>query len=367
MLARHHRQRGDEVFFLTGTDEHGDQVAQAAHALGSRRRSSSTATRSASGRSPRGSTPATTSSSARPTPSTRPSCRRCCRACATTGTSTSASTRACTARLRGLQLRERDRRWQLSRSTTSALTRERRRTTTSCCPPTRTGSRVLSQAARIRGAALALQRGAVVHQPGCATSLSRRKMHLGHPRAVGPRAGDLRLGRRADQLLLGAHLRPAGRRSESRVLAGRHPPDGQGHPQVPRRHLAGAAVEPGSSCRGRVHPRLPADGRREDEQDARQRARPVRGDRRASASTRCASICFARSASARTASVVEGRFEQRYKNELANELGNLASRAIAMIVRYRGGVVSAGEPTACSPMTSPAWASALASCSTGSS
>ena len=31
-------------------------------------------------------------------------------------------------------------------------------------------------------------------------------------------------------------------------------------------------------ARGRVHPRLPAHGWREDEQDARQRARPVRGD-----------------------------------------------------------------------------------------
>jgi methionyl-tRNA synthetase len=34
VLARHHRQRGDRVFFLTGTDEHGEPVADAAHALG---------------------------------------------------------------------------------------------------------------------------------------------------------------------------------------------------------------------------------------------------------------------------------------------------------------------------------------------
>jgi methionyl-tRNA synthetase len=33
-MARHHRQRGEEVFFLTGTDEHGEPVADAAHALG---------------------------------------------------------------------------------------------------------------------------------------------------------------------------------------------------------------------------------------------------------------------------------------------------------------------------------------------
>jgi methionyl-tRNA synthetase len=34
VLARHHRQRGEHVFFLTGTDEHGEPVADAAHALG---------------------------------------------------------------------------------------------------------------------------------------------------------------------------------------------------------------------------------------------------------------------------------------------------------------------------------------------
>ena len=33
-LARAHRQRGEEVFLLTGTDEHGEKVAQAAKAQG---------------------------------------------------------------------------------------------------------------------------------------------------------------------------------------------------------------------------------------------------------------------------------------------------------------------------------------------
>ena len=32
-------------------------------------------------------------------------------------------------------------------------------------------------------------------------------------------------------------------------------------------------------------------------------------------------------------------FEDRYENELANELGNLASRTIAMVHRYREGTV----------------------------
>src|SRR5215469_3566603 len=34
VMARHPRQRGEDVFFLTGTDEHGEPVAVAAHALG---------------------------------------------------------------------------------------------------------------------------------------------------------------------------------------------------------------------------------------------------------------------------------------------------------------------------------------------
>ena len=34
VLARHHRQRGEDVFFLTGTDEHGEPVALAAEKLG---------------------------------------------------------------------------------------------------------------------------------------------------------------------------------------------------------------------------------------------------------------------------------------------------------------------------------------------
>src|SRR6476661_679085 len=34
ILARHMRQRGEEVFFLTGTDEHGEPIAQAAERQG---------------------------------------------------------------------------------------------------------------------------------------------------------------------------------------------------------------------------------------------------------------------------------------------------------------------------------------------
>src|ERR671920_284839 len=34
VMARHHRQRGEDVFFLTGTDEHGEPVANAAEREG---------------------------------------------------------------------------------------------------------------------------------------------------------------------------------------------------------------------------------------------------------------------------------------------------------------------------------------------
>jgi methionyl-tRNA synthetase len=43
-------------------------------------------------------------------------------------------------------------------------------------------------------------------------------------------------------------------------------------------------------------------------------------------------------------SVSTASFEQRYETELANDYGNLASRSIAMIARYRDGVVDGGEP-----------------------
>ena len=39
-------------------------------------------------------------------------------------------------------------------------------------------------------------------------------------------------------------------------------------------------------------------------------------------------------------SVSTASFELRYETELANELGNLASRTIAMVLRYRDGAVA---------------------------
>ena len=37
VMARHHRQRGEDVFFLTGTDEHGERLGRHAELLGGQR------------------------------------------------------------------------------------------------------------------------------------------------------------------------------------------------------------------------------------------------------------------------------------------------------------------------------------------
>ncbi len=39
------------------------------------------------------------------------------------------------------------------------------------------------------------------------------------------------------------------------------------------------------------------------------------------------------------------RFDERYTADLADGLGNLVSRSLAMVVKYRGGTIPAGEPT----------------------
>jgi methionyl-tRNA synthetase len=41
--------------------------------------------------------------------------------------------------------------------------------------------------------------------------------------------------------------------------------------------------------------------------------------------------------------ITRERFDERYTTELANDLGNLASRTLAMIQKYRGGVIPEGE------------------------
>jgi methionyl-tRNA synthetase len=56
--------------------------------------------------------------------------------------------------------------------------------------------------------------------------------------------------------------------------------------------------------------------------------------------------CFREVSFGQDGSVSTVTFGERYESELANEFGNLASRTLAMIVRYRDGVVPAVEPDA---------------------
>ena len=77
----------------------------------------------------------------------------------------------------------------------------------------------------------------------------------------------------------------------------------------------------------------------QDEQVAGQRARPVRGHRPLRDRRAALLPAARRHLRRRTARSSTEAFERRYEGELANELGNLASRTIAMIGRYRDGAV----------------------------
>ena len=54
--------------------------------------------------------------------------------------------------------------------------------------------------------------------------------------------------------------------------------------------------------------------------------------------------CFREVSFGQDGSVSAAGFESRYETELANDWGNLASRSLAMIDRYREGVVPEGKP-----------------------
>ena len=70
VIARHHRLRGEEVFHLTGTDEHGLKLQRAAEAAGMEQRWVDEM-EPAGERSGSGSTSPTTTTSGRPSRATR--------------------------------------------------------------------------------------------------------------------------------------------------------------------------------------------------------------------------------------------------------------------------------------------------------
>ena len=75
VLARHHRQLGEDVFFLTGTDEHGGNVARAAEAAGMDPKAFCDQVSARFRALGEAMDAPTTSSSAPPTPSTSSACR----------------------------------------------------------------------------------------------------------------------------------------------------------------------------------------------------------------------------------------------------------------------------------------------------
>ena len=96
-LARWHRLQGDDVFFLTGTDEHGDKIARAAEAHGVPPRSGSIPRPDASSRRGKGSASPTTTSSGPPSPAITGPSSNSCRRSTTTALRSWASTAGSTA------------------------------------------------------------------------------------------------------------------------------------------------------------------------------------------------------------------------------------------------------------------------------
>ncbi len=135
--------------------------------------------------------------------------------------------------------------------------------------------------AGLRRPRLPPQRGGLLHQAGPRGRLPlAAAAEVGDEAALGSRAAHVRLVRRAAQLLHGPLFAREGEDLTEEVLAGRPARDGEGHPQVPRGDLACAALGGGPRAPAEDgHPRLSADGREEDVEEPRQRPRPVRGDR----------------------------------------------------------------------------------------
>ena len=249
------RQRGEDVFFLTGTDEHGEPVAQAAEREGvpPRELADRNAERFKAGRRPRGCHQRLLH------PHERPRARR-------GGGGGRGADQGERARLRGhlrglvlpplRRLQDRRRaggRQPLPDPPDRARAREGGQLVLPAVGVPGAARAALRGASRLGRARQSLQRGAVLHPGRAAGPLAQPGPDLlGSAGPVGPGAGDLCLDRRPAQLLLGALLRSRGRRPHRSVLARRRAPDRQGHPQVPRGHLARAAHGGGAArCRAR--------------------------------------------------------------------------------------------------------------------
>ena len=201
-----------------------------------------------------------------------------------------------------------------------------------------------------------LQRGALLHQERAQRLLALpRADQLGGADPMGPRPGGLRLGRRAPQLLLGAVVR-ADRARTSPTDSGRRPSTliAKDILKFHARVLAGPADGcRASRCRARVfvHGYLLMDDHKMSKSLGNVLDPFAVMDVYGTDALRyylMREVAFGQDGSIST----EG-FETRYNTELANEYGNLASRTLAMIGRYRDGVVPEAEPEPAIAESSP--------------
>ena len=356
-IARYRRLRGDDVHFLIGMDEHGQKVAQAAEArgvapAGARRRA----------RRPLPGDVAAPRHLLRPvhphhrSDAHRPACAR---------SSSASSTRSpddfyerpyerlVLRRLRDLQARQRDRGREVRRCTRRARWSGRTRRNWFFRlhrATSRSSRRLLAGAAGLPPAREPAQRDPRASSSrGSRTSRSAALApRVGHPlpAPLGRRraAGHVGVVRRAAQLPHRDGL-PRGRLRGA--LAGAAARDRQGHHPPPLRRLAGDARGRRAAAAGaRVGARLHLPRRRAVQQVGGRAGWSSARPSTASAPTPSATSCCARCRSTPTANFSWERFDERYTSELADAFGNLASRVLAMLERYRGGVVpSAVEAT----------------------
>ena len=141
----------------------------------------------------------------------------------------------------------------------------------------------------------------------------------------------------------------------TRYWPARLPPDRQGHPEVPRGVLAGDADGGRASRLPRhlfIHGFLLMQGEKMSKSlgnvlDPFEVIEVFGTDA-------LRHYCMREVSFGQDGSVSTEGFEARYNTELANEYGNLANRTLAMIGRYRDGVVPDGDGARRSPPTSRA-------------